>query len=535
MKTRLVKPKITFWNKEKDGENLIRSLESVVTVKHLSRPAGTAVLQMAPHNGWVGNTSRAGIRDYWRNQFSPMDMMSVSFNDDDPAFVGFVDSPKLKHSYTGEKPRRNNQVVLSDLGKLFTKDNLLFLPYLQTWLGKGGPIGQSAEIIKKVTDGKHPLLKPINRRGPFGKVSFNFRSVGEAAQFVLENWSSQRIQTRYSSPSLDTINGLYQTDISYRGQQGSNDPWVDALTDAAGLNTYTGNFWNLLTTIADNQLFYEVFTTVRQGIPTVVMRPTPFDRIGDKIGDDAIIGGSGNSLLNIKDNDPFTWDKLPRTEIAEEDVINVDLQRSDEEAYSIYSIGNIYDLEANVLFSRADLTFAYIDPYALFRYGARTFMPSSQLLRLAKTQKELENLRALSESGQAKKTADYKRQYKDILKHGIIEKSAEFPNIYQRLIAFRDRSFNWYHYNPVMESGTITTYLLQGDKRVNIGERIWCPWMQAADGSQGLEFYVTGVVNHWIFGDTPAITTLVIQRGINDSMRNTYDQRRKSYMNQVQS
>ena len=545
--TRRIEPYIHFWNQSEDAGNLVSALESVAIVKLLGRPAGTAVLQMVPSRGKHQTTSRANSGDYWQNLFSPMDMVSIGFNDEPPKFVGFVDSPGFSHMYSSDKPQRNNQISFSDLGKLFTHDNILLLPFFQTWLNGGGPFGDSARIIDEVTGGTHPLLHPIMQRGPLGGISFNFTTVGEAAEFVLENWPSQQVRTRYKSSSIEAINGLFETKISYRGQPGSNDLWVDAVTDASGLNTYTGNFWNLLRTIADSEQFYEVFTDIYDGVPHVVVRPTPFDRDGtegvpaDTLGADAITGGDGDPNLNIKPGDPFAWERLRKVTLGEEDVIKLDIQRTDDDAFSIYSVGNPYDLEANLAFTRADLSFAFVDPFALFRFGARPFIPNSQLLRIAKTQDELARLQNLPESEQQKKRTREEQDVKDFLRTKVgYNQTPNYhsaPSVYQKLIAFRDRAFNWYHYNPIFMRGTITTRMLLGHKEVKIGERLWCPWLEAQDGSTGVEFYVTGVIDHWVFGQSsrPGITTLIVQRGASASMRKVYDRKRNEYLNKMRA
>ena len=93
------------------------------------------------------------------------------------------------------------------------------------------------------------------------------------------------------------------------------------LLDSSNIMNWQGSIYALFKEVAEEP-FYEVFWEILGGLPTLVVRPTPFNKPD--------------------------WDNLPVIKITDADVVSDEVGRSDVETYSIFSVG------AKTLFSPHD-------------------------------------------------------------------------------------------------------------------------------------------------------------------------------------
>jgi cell wall-associated NlpC family hydrolase/3D (Asp-Asp-Asp) domain-containing protein len=93
------------------------------------------------------------------------------------------------------------------------------------------------------------------------------------------------------------------------------------LLDSSNIMNWQGSIYALFKEVAEEP-FYEVFWEILGGLPTLVVRPTPFNKTD--------------------------WDNLTVIKITDADVVSDEVGRSDVETYSIFSVG------AKTLFSPHD-------------------------------------------------------------------------------------------------------------------------------------------------------------------------------------
>lgn len=217
------------------------------------------------------------------------------------------------------------------------------------------------------------------------------------------------------------------------------------IMDVSGLLNYQGSLWQLLKEIQNapfNELFWEMDD---KEFPTLYLRPTPFNK--------------------------DVWNKLPYTEIADEEYISDSIGRSDLETYTLYSVNCMTMISED----NATNSFGYVPlwhPPFFPKYGIRR-LDAVSLYTMYAGSEDAEQTEAVC------------------------------------LSATQDL-FNWNIKNNSMFSGNIT---VRGSNRYKIGTRV----MLLCDG---IEFYVEGVTHVFNLFNTYQ-TQLQVTRGLPPKQRFT--------------
>jgi hypothetical protein len=209
-----------------------------------------------------------------------------------------------------------------------------------------------------------------------------------------------------------------------------------------------------------------------------------------------------NDPSNLSIIIPWTWDgadSFYRTMVTneqyhvihDEDIIQESLGTSDYEVIDYISVRSRKDMEQDPSKSLTGYSYPLMDGYKIRKFGLRSFDVESNLLHTS-----------------YKLTASEAQNYKIAApEKNDIFSSTEYVNN-------RERLFNWYRYNDIMESGIL---IIKGNQDIRIGDKIYMPDAVSKGGNLGIYAYVQGVKNRYEYTQTGVKfeTTLEIIRGEN--------------------
>ena len=483
MEHRSVIPKIKFLSNESDvSKDLSQSVIAFQVQKNMNQLAGSFQIVMVPRQSLESENFQADSKmlSYIYRNIHPMDLISIGVESDGGMMLGIVDN--VFRSRTTYNNQVTSQIIVRgrDFGKILIEDNILAAPssddgYRDRLIDKMGETG----IIKKYEDvSQHPLcqFRTENRApsheakdGSPGGRSFLNTTISDAVKYILQNLTSLRLKMTFDGRKDISAHEILTYITSERdGDELGNDT----------INLSEGSIGNFVLSVVDREL-YEIFIETYLETPALVIRPKPFDRLGD------IVTGVGGDKKIINKSDKFVWEQTKNIlngelfhEIAEQDIIQFNMGVSDYETFSVYLH---YPRQAVIgaAFEDANIFFPLHDFSAITRYGLKIKRTVTNLINLEKDETKI-----------IKNKSD-----KDHLIRG-----------------FRDRIFNWYRYNPILESGTIT---VRGHDYYKLGDKIKLVDEIAQNGQRGILGYLTGYSHQWQYGGL-FTTTLQLIRGENE-------------------
>lgn len=486
MNYRSIIPKIKFLSTESDvSENLSNCVVGFQVQKNMNQLAGSFQIILAPKATQDGSFTSPKTLSYIYRNVTPMDLISIGIESEGGMMLGLVDNVSKNRTVYNNQVNQTISIRGRDMGKLLIADNTMFAPsadsgYIARLIEKlksSGIIGDSEDVTE------HPLVNmfsenraPVwidSKGGDIGRT-FIGKKIDEAIEYVLKSLSSLRIKVTFEGKKDVSAHELFSTKITTRdGDQVATQSH----------NSYIGSLANLLYAIIDRD-FYELFVETIEGNAVLVVRPKPFDRKGDKI---TSVGGGFKTLSK---DDSHLWnnlktfvDELNYHEISEEDIIQLNLGVSDYEALSMY-VQNTRQTLIGHLYEQAGMFFPMLDVFALKRYGL-------------KRKETISNLIPVETEGKNIKDQD---------------------EIEDRIKGFRDRTFNWYRYNPIMESGSV---IVRGHDNYKLGDPVKLVDEIAQNGEIGIKAYLVGYSHSWQFGQ-PFLTNLQLIRGENEKLLENY-------------
>jgi len=481
---RAVQPRIKFLSAEKEvSENLSTSVIGFQVQKHLDQAAGAFELTLVPraHDGSFLTDSKA-LSYIYRNVM-PMDLISIGVESDGGIMVGIVDNVYKSRSNLNEQVGRSIMVRGRDFGKILVEDNTFVTPssddaYIEKLRGKlleknivDGMRGEDVNehpIVNFYTENLAPAWKDKFGNG-IGRTYIG-KTIEEAVEYVLKSLSSLRLKITFDGRKDISAHELLTYMVSSRdGDQ----------IAISGFTNYVGSIINLLYAFIDRD-FYELFIETYLEQPALVIRPKPFDRVGD------MVTNEDNELKALDNNAPFLWDNLktildkkPYHEIPERDIVQLNMGVADYEAYSVY-VHNARQTLVGVAYEQAGMFWPLHDFFAIQRYG----------LKLKKT---ITNLVPLELEKDEKTVKD--KEEKD-----------------SRIMGHRDRLFNWNRFNPILESGQV---VVRGHDYYKLGDKVFLKDELAQNGELGITAYTQGYAQTWSYGGA-FLTRLNLIRGENE-------------------
>lgn len=199
---------------------------------------------------------------------------------------------------------------------------------------------------------------------------------------------------------------------------------------------------------------------------------------------------------------PWTWDgkdSFFRTMVTDEpyhtiydhDIIEESFGVADFEVINYITIRSRKDLNMDPKKALLGLSFPLMDTYKIKRFGMRAFNAESNLLH------DSYRLAASGVKNYEISSADKKDVFS----------SSEYVNN-------RERLFNWYRYNEILENGVV---VIRGNQDIRIGDKIFMPDAITKGGRRGIYAYVQGVKNRFEYTQSGVKfeTTLELVRGEN--------------------
>ncbi len=486
-KQRNIQPKIAFLSNETE---IAHELSSCVTAfqvrKDINQIAGTFELTLVPRPNWGSNVSSSKILPFIYKNISPMDLISIGVENRGGIMSGIVDNVYKDRSNINDQVRQTIKVRGRDFGKILVEDNTMFAPSSDTaYISKLKAKLLDLKIVNSAGElEEHPLVNFFTENrapkwmdtqgGDIGRT-FMGKSIKEALEFVLKSLTSLRVKLTFEGKENQVAHEL----LNY--QVASRDGDKIATTS---YNSYMGSIANLLLSIIDKD-FYELFIETVNNQAVLIVRPKPYDRIGDMV---TTVDGK---LKELTKNDPFMWENLKTLatntnfhEVGESDIIQSSLGVADYEAYSMY-VQNARNTLLGTAYEQAGIFWPLIDTFALKRWGMRRKDTNTNLVPMEKT-----------DDGSIKDQ---------------VEKECKIKG-------HRDRAFNWNRFNPLFESGNI---VVRGHDYYKLGDKIFLPEEIAKNGERGITAYCSGYSHSWNFGG-PYLTSLNLIRGENKELLKKY-------------
>lgn len=482
IQVRSVQPKIRFLSNTTEESTVLSSgVVNFNVSKSLDDLAGSFSFTLVPgilKSKYISINSEA----YIYSKINVGDMIGIGVDEEFGIMIGSVDNIYMSKDVKG---RRTITIRGRDFGKFLVDDNSFpgnysnesFNLKIQEMLVK---TGINTNILEAR---KHPLTKlkinyliPENvKDGQTIGFSFLGMRMEQAIKYVLQGTTSMRALITFQGEKNKPVHEIFKIFISGRsGEQIATD----------GYNQYTGSIANFIYSLVDRE-FYEVFTETITGIPVLVVRPKPYDRIGDEIS------GSGGKLEKIGQNELHLWDNLknPVTEISfheikESEIFQINRGVSGYETASFYSVRADNDVLGLSLKSSA-LEMPLIDFYAIKKFGLKKKAAETELISL----------------------------YPDKEKGDIEGKK----DVTTKIMSYRDRLYNWNRFNHILESGNVVTI---GHDKFKIGDKIFFPDEWAKNGDKGIYAYIKAYTQQWQMGGQ-FTTNIEFIRGENTKLIDT--------------
>ena len=470
----------------KSGIDFDPAIISMTIRKDIAQPAGIFKVELDPYgfpspDSTISMLGKSNVIGY---STVPNDMFQIGFTSK-CVMLGLVD-----HSYTVETYDKNSvsktRVISGrDFGKAFITDN-------------ADTIWADIPDLEEALPADHALFSKYRRiaSNALFAVTIEMPDGQKRTVGLNENPVDTIEWLVYNLPSmsmLDAEEGVMRDRWFTFGTHGDDGPNVyegDRINQPM-IGGYTGNIWSALTSCLDD--FYEIWVDTAfaddLGRPLAVLRvrPKPFDRVGDKVGDKTVEGR-------------FTWEKFTNfiKEVGSyngntygyhriDDFKLIEKGRNDYEVYSAFDVSASNSLSERLIggaSGNAAKAFISVDSYLLLKYGYRKLTINSQL------------------------AMDVGLEGSDnVINHSRIKV---------------DRAYNWYRHNAIMESGSLT---LPCNDHIRVGDKIWIPDLYTETGFKGMVFYVKTVDIEYHREETPVPRmTLGIARGFNQQECDEFDQ-----------
>lgn len=471
------RPRITAWPRYQTAPiDLSGHALGFNTQKTLQGPEGQFQIELLPRSAFGRPESRVGDIPSLYRALRPGSVISLGMEEPGGIMLGIVnrvDRTSGLAAPVGGQRSQGLRVSGSDFGKILAQDGIVH-PLLS--------VGEGAKIVAKlepVVGPDHVLLEVMAGHWFLNEhdgVPGQFKGAGVAE--VLAAMLEAGISTQL--PQLAHVAGGSAKPADLISTAGSITTWNDARIWSAGFNTLQGSLWDFLWNVLDRDFYEAVIQTAPNGnaLPGVrlVVRPKPFDEPAMEF---APVNESTG--LTWKDLKPLLLDR--DHEVLEHEALGVQLGVSDHDTFAYYEVSAVNDLIGNPSSKTRGLYYPLIDTYGLKLGGLRQYQARLALMG-----------------------ADTRSQ-----------SAGQFDDseLYAEVQEFRNRLFNWYRLNHVMETGSIT---VRGRDRYRPGDPIRVPWLQPVIGAEkGLRFYTTGVGHSWRFGGEYT-TRLDVTRGHNNGV-----------------
>ena len=484
MEHRSVIPKIKLLSNKSDvSQDLSNSVIAFQVQKNMNQLAGSFQLVMVPRQSLESENSQSDSKmlAYIYRNIHPMDLISIGVESDGGIMLGIVDN--VFRSRTTYNNQVSSQIIVRgrDFGKILIEDNIMTAPasdegyrlkleemLLETNIvsGMAGEDVTQHPLVNYHTNNRAP--QHITAKGDSAGRSFIGTTVSEAVKYILKHLTSLRLKMVFDGRKDVSAHELLTYFVDSReGDEIANESF----------NRYEGSVGNFLYSVVDREL-YEIFVETYLEQPALIVRPKPFDRLGDIVTD---IGGQ-KKILNKSDK--FIWDQTKNIlngeyfhEVTEQEIIQLNMGVSDYESFSVY----IHHPRYNILGAAYDnvrMFFPMHDFFSIKRYGLKVKETVTNLINLEKDEDTF-----------------------------IKDK----PKKDHAIQGHRDRAFNWYRYNPILESGTVT---VRGHDYYKLGDKIKLVDEIAQNGQREILGYLTGYSHQWQYGGL-FTTTLQLTRGEN--------------------
>jgi Tfp pilus assembly protein PilZ len=475
-----IKPRINFLS-SKSGtiKDLGASVISVKTFKRMSQVAGSFELRLLPKPHEGSSYATPNQLAYIYQNISPMDLISIGFQKENGRMLGITDSVSIQKVDVNNNVRREVVVRGRDFGKILIEDSTDMvqaagensanvIERIKEFLLKIGIVKTKQEasehsLVNYFAFSNRAPNRIDSEGGEIGRIYVG-ATIDEAISYVLKSLTSLRIIFSFEGSNLSA------GEILLRPKKIESRPNDFLGTDA--YIYYKGSIINFIHQLIDCD-FYEVWVDSIGKNAILIVRPKPFDHVGDKVT------GIGGKMVEIQADDPFCWEnaktlitKEPYHTINDEDILTSAMGVADHEATSMYITTASKELSGSNKLSKHGLLHPLIDFYSVKRYGLRIKYTNSQLVRISKEDE----------------------------KSGLV---------LDRIRGLRDRVFNWYRYNPFLVSGSI---IVRGNDKYRIGDKIFLPDEITKHGKRGIMAYCIGVEDSYVFG-RPYTTTLHLIRG----------------------
>ena len=499
----------------------------VVTEKKFSMAAGQWYIHLVPRPELLARVGSVKAQAYIYKNIKPMDMISIGFEKEHGAMMGFVDNVYRSKSVIGEKPTRIVIVRGRDFGKLMIEDKPRYAP-----LGATLSTNKESPLIVDVLRRIDKFIPPSTNQIKNGKKDSDFHPIGQywisrlapehfgidkdgKKKSLGQSWVDQPISEMILH--FVEILGSFRTRVKFQGEEKALSDIIipdlksreGELTASNNANTLTGaNVINQIKSVIDDE-FYELWLDHKldeEGAPKTFLRfrPKPWDFDSDIVtdrvnGGDETVGDSTDKEFTYEKSVTFVEGK-EHHEIPDPLILIEAVGISDYQAYSIYMVNNGRELLGSKVYQKYGMNYPIFDFKALAKYGSKSLNVESKLIR-----------ETLGTDDNPEPDVSKERNKRDII---------------DAIRWRRDRIYNWYRYNPILESGRVTIRL---NEDIRIGDKAHFPDMEFnhigenGESYTGVDAYITGVKNSWIFGDSVGPQThLSIIRGHNKEALEDY-------------
>ena len=247
------------------GKTITGDLISIQTTRSMGQDCPTFSLSLVWKNDWY-------------NKLASNDLVVISMQRPPETksivMVGLIDDIRKSLEFASGHPQRVIQITGRGLNKIFVNFDVGLVENLSVEFGQGFMANQLDMVGVNSCD---------------------------AIKLILDSYIGKAIQYTYG-------NGKEFKDyFQYQGSPHSSE----ILCDETSYVTYTGSLWNFIKEVS-NPPFNETYWEIINGKPTLIHRPTPFNK----------------SL----------WDELTCTTIKDSDIVSDSTGRSDLETYTLYSV-----------------------------------------------------------------------------------------------------------------------------------------------------------------------------------------------------
>lgn len=425
----------------------------------------------------LGSSSPVDVRriSELENILDPNQVVSIGFEEDGGITIGLITDISRVDVMSGGSVTRALKISGHGMQKVLQQDQisraiLNFQDYPKFREQIAAALGENNPIIFDL-----PALFAPTR--PDGTPSFIGQGLKDVLDWILKYAPSMRlpILSSFGGPGL-----AYEYFLTDR----SVTSWITDQIYSESPGDYQGTVWGFIQSILDKDFLEVRVDTIpskkQDPIPDIhlILRPKPYTE-------------KGMDWLPVTGDPGLSWDDLttfcdglPYHEIGTDKILNLNLNRSDRDAYSYYVVTSTFDLLGNPQAMSSGLFYPVVDTYIAAHFGQRKY-----------------ETRLTMVGG-------------DIKERVSIASSDYSVEVSTQVFEARNRLVNWYRLNPWFLSGSVT---VAGKDRYRAGDPILLPHVTPPHSSEaGTVFYCTQVSWQWSMGQ-PYLCTLQLTRGHNSN------------------